>query len=97
MRPDYAFYISGLKTDNFAFLSLHFFCSSNMPNQTSQIRVTTKKPSQQEQPFFLQSSSLLLRASVYSLLNEEFMIWPPNRMNANLCFSSLINAFVADN
>ena len=42
MRPDYTLYISGLKTDNFAFLSLHFFCSSNMPNQTSQIRVTTK-------------------------------------------------------
>ena len=56
-----------------------------------------KKPSQQEQPFFLQSSSLFLRASVSSFLNQESMIWQPNRMNANLCFSSLIDAFVADN
>ena len=76
----------------FSFLLFFEHVESNQSNMRDH-----KKPSQQEQPFFLQSSSLFLRASVSSLLNKESMIWPPNRMNANLCFSSLINAFVADN
>ena len=71
MRPDYTLYISGLKTDNFAFLHISFFehVESNQSNTRDH-----KKPSQQEQPFFPQSSFLFLRASVFSLLNKESMI-----------------------
>ena len=47
--------------------------AKNMSNQISRIRVTEKKPSQQEQTFFLQSFSLFLRASVFILRNEESM------------------------
>ena len=55
-----------------------------MFKQISRIRVTTKKPSQQEQTFFLQSSSLFLRTSVSGLLHKESMTKVFKVMAANI-------------
>ena len=68
-----------------------------MSNQTSQIRVTTKNLRNKSNRFFLQSSSLFLRASVSSQLNKESMIWPQKPYERQFVLLSLINAFVADN
>ena len=55
-------------------LAFDFF-SKHMANQISRIRVIAKKKnSQQEQTFFLQCSSLFLRAADSSLLNKETMV-----------------------
>ena len=58
--------------------SSRFTCSTNKSNQNSRLRGTGKKPSQQEQTLFLQSSFLFLRAFVSYLLNEKAMIQKPN-------------------
>ena len=50
------------------FFSSRLTRAENMSIQISRIRVTPKKTSEQEQAFFLQCSSLFLRASVSSLL-----------------------------
>ena len=66
-------FISGLDTEKFClfFFTAHSRCEYVQSNQSN--TRDRKKPSQQEQIFF-QSSSLFLRGSVSSLLNEESMV-----------------------
>ena len=54
------------------FFSSQFTCSSNISNQSN--TCDCKKSWQQEQPFFVQSSSLFLGAVVSSLLDKESTI-----------------------
>ena len=62
--------VSRLETDSFVFFFSSRFIRavkmSKWPNQISRIRVSAKTPSQKEQPFSFQSSSLFLHASVSS-------------------------------
>ena len=73
-----SFFLHGLfvlkyaKSSNQRDFFSRFTCFSNMSNQNSRIRVTAKKPLQQEQTFFLQCS-FLFHTSVSSLLNKESM------------------------
>ena len=79
------------------FFSSQFFCSSNMSNQISRIHVAAKNLRNKSNLFFVQSS-LFLRAFVSSLLNKESiydLTAKPNKRQ--FVFSSLINAFAADN
>ena len=73
-------------------------CSSNMSNQISGIRVTAKNLRNKSNLFFVQSSSLFLHAFVSTLLNKESMYNLTAKPNERqFVFSSLINAFAADN
>ena len=69
-----------------------------MSNQISRIHHTAKNLRNKSNLFFVQSSSLFLRAFVSSLLNKESiydLTAKPNKRQ--FVFLSLINAFAAEN
>ena len=95
IRVTIGLFSSSWKLTVFFFLTILLFFEYVESNQSN--TRDCKKSSQQEQPFFVQSS-LFLRAFVSSLLNKESiydLTAKPNKRQ--FVFSSLINAFAADN